>query len=179
MDAGGAPPIPESARWFVDRHAALWQQAVALATDAPLVVLDGDPFKGLWYNPVFTDAGWPGARVVAPIYREHVMRGTLSFPDLYVVLVATEAQLRARRSADATRRRRNFEANLRLLDPQRGYFAAMADSEPRRVLMLETDDRERLVANVLDATGALPLGLPDSATLLAHMTRWLGAEEDA
>jgi hypothetical protein len=75
LDATGAPPVAESAAWYVERHVEQWQRARAAAAVAPLVVLDGDPFKGLWYNWVFGDAGWPGVDVVAPLYQRHVARG--------------------------------------------------------------------------------------------------------
>lgn len=173
LDAAGAPPVAESAPWFVDRHAARWRRARALAAAAPLVVLDGDPFKGLWYNPAFAEAGWPGVDVLGPLYRAHLAGGTLAFPDLYVVLVATDAQLRARRAGDPTRTRRNFEAHLRLVEPQRRYFDELRAADPARVLLLDTGARDALPGAVRDAVAQLPPGAPDSARLLARMAAYV------
>ena len=142
LDARGAPPLAESAAWFVDAHAARWQRAVALAARAPFAVLDGDPFKGLWYGPTFADAGWPGVDVVGPLYAAAVAAGALAFPDLYVALDATEARLRARRAGDATRTRRHFEQHLRLVEPLRRWFAALASAAPERVLRIDTTDMD-------------------------------------
>lgn len=173
LDAAGAPPIAESAAWFAARHAARWRRAVEAAAVAPLVVLDGDPFKALWYDPVYAGAGWPGVDVVAPLHRAHVAQGTLAFPDLYVVLQATEAELRARRAGDPTRTRRSFETHLRLVAPQRRWFVALRAAAPRRVVLPDTGDRDRLADVVRAAVAELPPGAPDSARLLDAMLAWI------
>ena len=173
LDATGAPPVAESAAWYVERHVEQWQRARAAAAVAPLVVLDGDPFKGLWYNWVFGDAGWPGVGVVAPLYQRHVERGALAFPDLYIVLEASEAQLRQRRDDDATRSRQNCEAHLRLVRPQRRYFAALADADPTRVLLLDTGRREELVGAVMARLGASRGEQVNAGALLDHMIGWI------
>lgn len=173
LDASAAPPIAESAAWFVDAHAAQWQHVRALATGAPLVVIDCDPMKGLWFNWVFAEHGWPGIDVQAPLHRAHIERGTLAFPDLYVVLQATEAQLRARRAGDPTRTRRNHEMHLRLAAPQRRYFQALQAADPPRVLLLDTGEQATLVDTVLAAVERLPSGPPDSMRLFNHMARWV------
>ena len=175
LDASGAPPIAESAAWFAERSAERWRRARKRAAGAPFAVLDGDPFKGLWYNWIYADAGWQGVDEVAPLYRAHLRRGTLAFPDLYVVPLATEAQLRQRRAGDPTRRRRSFELNLRMLVPQRRYFQALHAAAPERVALLDSADRDTLVARVLVAIGRLPPDPPDSARLLEHMVAWVRA----
>lgn len=48
------------------------------------------------------------------------------FPDRYSPLVADEATLRERREADQTRRRRNFERHLWLMEALPRYFGAVA-----------------------------------------------------
>jgi hypothetical protein len=173
LDAGAAPPIPESAAWFVDAHAAQWQQARVLAAQAPLVVMDCDPLKGLWFNWVFAEHAWPGIDEQAPLHRTHIERGTLAFPDLYVVLQATESQLRARRAGDPTRTRRNHEMHLRLAAPQRRYFQALQAANPPRVLLLDTSDQSKLVETVLAAVERLPANPPDSMRLFDHMADWV------
>ena len=177
LDASAAPPIAQSAAWFVEVHAAEWRRARELARTAPLVVMDGDPFKGLSFNWVFAEHGWPGIGVQAPLHRAHVEAGTLAFPDLYVVLLATEAQLRARRAADPTRTRRNHEMHLRLVDPQRRYFEALRAADPSRVLLIDTTARDTLVDTVLAAVHALPPDPPDSLRLLDHMVDWVATHD--
>ena len=179
LDAGAPPPVGSSAEWFAERSAERWRRAVDLASDAPFVVLDGDPLKGLWYNRVFADEGWEGVDVVAPLYRARIGAGTLAFPDLYVVLGATGAQLRARRAADPTRARRSFEKHLRLVEPLRRYFGALREADPPRVLFLDTSDRAPLAGAILAALRDLPSSPPDSLRLLDHIAAWLRAHPDA
>lgn len=151
LDGSGAPPPGSSAAWFVERHAEQWRLARRLAAAAPFAVLDGDPFKGLWYNRVYADEGWEGVETVAPLYRAQVEAGALAFPDLYVVLTAPEEELRRRRDGDASRSRRNFEKHLRLAAPLLRYFGALREAAPGRVVTVKTDLRDELAARVADA----------------------------
>lgn len=173
LDASGAPPPGRSAAWFVERHAAQWRLAREMASGAPFAVLDGDPFKGLWYNWVYAEDGWEGVDVVAPLYRGIVTSGALAFPDLYVTLTATEEELRRRRDGDPTRTRRNFEKHLLLAAPQRRYFEALREAAPARVAIVETSERLELVGIVADVLACLPPDPPDSLRLLDHMSGWL------
>jgi DNA polymerase III delta prime subunit len=173
LDASGAPAVGRSASWFVERHAARWRLARGLAAGAPFAVLDGDPFKGLWYNRVYSDEGWEGVEAVAPLYRAQVESGGLAFPDLYVALTASEEELRRRRAGDLSRSRRNFEKHLLLAGPLLRYFHELRDEAPGRVAIIETSTRENLAGLVTAALGRLPSGLPDSLRLLEHMADWL------
>ena len=176
LDAASPPPIPQSAAWFVEQSAARWRRARAEAASVPFVVLDGDPFKGLWYNWVYAEEGWQDVNVLAPRYRAHIERHALAFPDLYVLLDADESQLRRRREADTTRRRRNFEKHLRLVEPLRRYFDALREAAPARVLLLDTSAQKNLTGEVLRALHNLPHDEPDSARLLEHIAAWLRAQ---
>ena len=170
---GNPPPTTDPSEWFVAGHAANWAHAMKLAAVAPLVVLDGDPFKGLWYNWTYADAGSPTLDEVAAAYRRVVKSGALRFPDVYVVLGATEEQLRQRRGGDLARARRNFELHLRLLRPQQRYFAAVAAVAPGCVLWLETTDRAAQAAAVLAEVGKLPRSGSDAPRLLDKLVEWL------
>lgn len=181
--AGGAARVPEvtgtppagadPAAWFVARHVEAYAQARELAATAQLVVLDGDPFKGLWYHWIFAADVASSLARAAQAYARSVTRGDLAFPDLYVVLGATEAQLRDRRAGDPTRSRRNFESHLRLVEPQRRYYGALASVAPGRVLWLDTSDGDSLAGAVLDAVAALPPTPRDAKRLLRVMTAWV------
>jgi hypothetical protein len=168
-----SPPSHDAAQWFVEQDVARWTRACALASQAPFVILDGDPFKGLWYNGIYAADSWLRLEETAALYREHVRHGTLAFPDLYVLLLATEAQLRQRRNGDPTRMRRNFEKHLALIEPQRRYFAAVNEAAPGRVLFLETADRDTLVPAVRDAITALEASDMDDSLLLEKLIDWV------
>ncbi|HEX8561291.1 MAG TPA: hypothetical protein VF668_24580 [Pyrinomonadaceae bacterium] len=173
LDASGAPPPGHSAAWFVERHAAQWRRARELAAGAPFAVLDGDPFKGLWYNWVYSGEGWDGVEAVAPLYRAQVEARSLAFPDLYAVLTAPEKELRRRRDGDASRSRRNFEKHLLLAGPLLRYFDELREADAARVAFVETSARENLVARVTAALRLFPSDPPDSLRLLNHMADWL------
>jgi thymidylate kinase len=168
-----SPPSHDAAQWFAEKDVARWNRARALTSRAPFVILDGDPFKGLWYNWIYAADGWPRVEATAALYRERVRQGTLAFPDLYVLLQATEAQLRQRRAGDPTRTRRNFEKHLALIEPQRRYFAALNDAEPGRVLFLETADQDTLAPAVRDAVTALGSSDMDDSLLLERLIDWV------
>jgi hypothetical protein len=173
LDGSGAPPIASAEPWFTERHEERWGEACALRAGAPFVVVDCDPLKGLWYNWMHAEQGWPGVDVVGPLYREAVRRGSLRFPDLYVFLDATESQLWARRDGDPTRTRRGFESHLRKQEPHRRYFAALQSAAPGRVAFVETQDRASLVDRVAALVAALPPEPPNSHTLLERMIGWV------
>lgn len=169
LDGAGAPPIQESASWFVERHVANWSSALEMARSSPLVVLDGDPFKGLWYNPVFREEGWPPVETMAALYRNAVERGQLEFPDMYLVLSASEIQLRERQASDSSRKRRRFEKHLRLVEPQRSYFAHLQSLSPERVQFLDTAVRINVVGAALANLPSHGVAAGTSVDLLADM----------
>jgi thymidylate kinase len=176
-EVSGTQPPGESAAWFVDEHAKRWREARESAARVPLVVLDGDPFKGLWYNWIYAAEGWAGIEVVAPLYRAELRSGDIGFPDLYVVLQATAATLRSRRMRDATRRRSSFEKHLAMLEPLDRYFDELSVRAPARVVKVETDDRTPgdLVEIVLKEVERLVPPKIDPIRLLDSMADWVAA----
>jgi len=173
LDGSNAPPITSAEPWFTERHVERWRQACALRAGAALVVMDCDPLKGLWYNWMHAEQGWPGVDVVGPLYRDRVRRGALAFPDLYLFLEADEARLWARRDGDPTRTRAGFESHLRKLEPHRRYFTALQAAAPERVAFVDTRDRASLADRVASLVAALPSGPPDSHNLLERMIEWV------
>ena len=173
LTAADAPPPPQAEPWFTERHAERWQAARAAATTAPFAVIDCDPLKGLWYNWMHAHVGWPSADIVEPLYRGRIERGELAFPDLYVYLDATEAQLRQRRAGDPTRQRRGFEKNVATIHPQRRYFSALAEADPGRVAFVDTSARATLIDRVMPLLREPPIQRAADLTLLATMARWV------
>ena len=140
---------------------------------APFVVIDCDPLKGLWYNWMHAEEGWPQIDVVGALYREQFHGDALDFPDLYVFLDATEATLWARRNADPTRSRRGFQKHVHRLNSHRHYFRALQAASPARVRFLETTDRASLPSRVHALIEAVPAAGGDTLALLEEMIRWI------
>ncbi len=179
IDATGAPLNPQSAVWFADRSAERWQHACTLASDADLVILDGDPFKGLWYNAVFHAHGWPDPAQMALLYRERIEAGRLAWPDLYVALDANETALARRRASDPTRRRRNFELHLALVAPLRAYFSALAERWPERVSSLDTTslNPDAIVERFQQVLGSVVRRVETPGVgLVEELANWVGAQ---
>lgn len=171
--ATDAPPPHQAEPWFSDRHADQWRRAHDAAASAPFAVIDGDPLKGLWYNWMHAEDGWPGVDVVAPLYRSRLERGELGVPDLYIYLDATEAQLRQRRADDPTRQRRGFEKHIATLSAHRRYFEALAAADPARVTLMDTTWRGSLVNRVMALVRATPRPRRDALDLLDAMANWV------
>lgn len=185
--SAGAAVIPELSEapapgadaldWFVAGHAKQLARACELRRTAEMIVLDGDPFKGLWWTWIYGSE--QELERVLRLHARAVELGTLFFPDLYVALQATEAQLRERCAGDPTRRRRHFDRHLLLVEPQQRYFREMHRLTPDRVLLLQTNDRESLPQAVIKhAETTSPRGA-DSADRLDHLASWLRAHDVA
>lgn len=173
LDAATPPSVTEAPAWFLARHAAAWSRARAIACDAPLVVLDGDPFKGLWYPWVFPEPGAPSLAESIALHRAVVAQSDLAFPDVYFILRASEDALRARRAADVGRARRRFETHLVLIEPQRRYFAALQACAPSRVRFVDTEHQDALTGVVKSALVDVPAESPNSEALLACASEFL------
>jgi hypothetical protein len=176
LDATGAPPPAEAEPWFTQRHAAKWRRALDAAESAPLVVMDGDSWKGLWYNWLHADEGWPGVDVVSELCAMGLQEGRLAPADVYVILEADVDALRARRHADPTRLRRNQERHLERLPAFAAYITEFARLWGDRVVRLPTVDRESLVPRVLEAVARAPAEPPtlrECEDLLGALSSWL------
>ena len=126
-----------AARFWVDRNVARWQYVLDRERRDGLVVVDTDPFK-LHFTWCLYVAG------IAPRYewelardnsRAAFARERYGLADLAFVSDLDEATLRARRDADTTRRRHNFERHVRLRDALLRWYAAVDSLEPGRVVL--------------------------------------------
>lgn len=163
-------PVDEAPQWYFERQADRWALAAEKARHHRLVILDGDPFQPLWYNWAYDFAGWQGLDFMEAFYRPRLVRGEMNFPDRYILFVADEEALRARKDADPTRQRRGFEAHLRFIAPQRRYFEAMQAFSPGQVQFLNARTVDECVHTVrIEAQEAecQPVALFD------HLIEWL------
>ncbi len=132
--------VPEdegaAARFWVERNAARWAEVRAREERDGLVVVDTDPFKlhftwTLYQSGQTTRRAWELMRDVA---REAFAAGRYGLADLIYVSDLDEPTLRARRDADATRTRRNFERHVKLRDSLIAWYRAIDAIEPGRVV---------------------------------------------
>jgi hypothetical protein len=135
-------PQNASDEWYFERQVERWSLAQEQSKSHPLVILDGDPFQPLWYCWAYDFVGWQDLDFMEQFYQPRVQNKTLRFADLYFILSASEAELRRRKAADESRKRRGFEAHLKMIEPQRRYFQALQTFSPNRVLFLEAESLE-------------------------------------
>lgn len=173
-----ARPENESPDWYFERQVERWSLARQQSQSHPLVILDGDPFQPLWYNWAYDFAGWQDLEFIERFYRPRIRDGTIRFPDLYIIFSASEAELRRRKEADASRRRRGFEKHLRMIEPQRRYFRAMQDVSPHRVLFLQAETIEANMGFIRRSATALTGQNEDEQDrLFDKMLGWLRANK--
>ncbi len=134
--------------WYFERQVERWRMAHAISSSGRIAVLDGDPFQPLWYNAIFAQHAAQSMPDTLAFYREQVERGSLRVPDKYYVLTATQQQLRARKSADTSRSRRNFDKHLQLVAPQLAWFTALKELAPGCVSILQADDAQGLAGAI-------------------------------
>ena len=127
---------PAAARFWVERNAARWEEVLAREARDGLVVVDTDPFKlhfvwTLFRSGQTTEVEWTMQRDAA---REAFEAGRYALADVFLVSDVDVETLRARRSADSTRARRNFERHVLLRDALLRWYGAVDRLEPGRVV---------------------------------------------
>ena len=136
-DHATVPTEPDAAaRFWVERNVARWHEVAAREARDGLVVVDTDPFKLHYVWTLFKtgqigEVDWTMQRDVA---REAFGAGRQALADLFLVSDVDDATLRARRDADPSRTRRNFERHLLLRDSLLRWYAAIDRLEPGRVV---------------------------------------------
>jgi len=136
-DHATVPPEPgAAARFWIERNVARWEDVLAREARDGLVVVDTDPFKLHYVWTLFktgqaTEIEWTMQRDAA---REAFATGRYALADLFLVSDIDDATLRARRDADPTRTRRNFERHVLLRDALLRWYRAIDRLEPGRVV---------------------------------------------
>jgi thymidylate kinase len=168
-------PVDPSPTWYFERQVERWQQAMTKGQSADLVILDGDPFQPFWYNWAYHYVGWEELDTLVAFYESQIRKGTLSFPDRYLLFTANERALRERRATDTTRQRRGFEYHLGFIQPQQTYFAALQMEQPDRVRTITSTDGEatlRLIPAALERVPP-PLTHTSAMDLFHTLIGWL------
>ncbi len=171
-------PKDEPPEWYFERQLDRWSITVEQSKIHQLVILDGDPFQPLWYNWAYNFIGWQELGFLERFYKPRIQTGEIGFPDLYIILSASEEELRQRRAGDVIRRRRGFATHLKLIEPQRRYFEVMKCNAPNRVQFLQAERIEKTVKFVRSIDRDLIEKNENYSTdLLDAMIYWLRANE--
>ena len=133
-DRGVAPE--EWVRYWQEQNELRWRRAVELEQKARLAVCDTDPLKAhyvwcVWQAGLADRTGWDlQCEMTIAAFDEQ----RIGFADLVLFADLDETELRARRSADASRQRRRFETHVRLAAPLKRWYEAVDRIEPGRVV---------------------------------------------
>ncbi|WP_433832840.1 hypothetical protein ACQP2E_17195 [Actinoplanes sp. CA-015351] len=130
------PSPADQAKFWCAVNSRRWSQALRHERRTGLAVCDDDPMK-LHYS-------WSLARV-GELSRHHwqaevdahrlaVAEGRLGLADLILVSAPPATELRRRRDADRSRRRRNFDLHVRLIEPLHEWYHAVERVGAARVL---------------------------------------------
>ena len=142
-DQSAVPTDDEAAaRFWIERNSARWSEVREREFRDGLVVVDTDPFKlhyvwTLWRIGHATRREWelqPAAAL------EAFADGRQGLADVALVSDIDAATLRARRDADPTRTRRNFETHVLLRDTLLRWYRAIDAIDPGRVRFGLPDD---------------------------------------
>ena len=167
-------PSPEPPLWYLERQVELWRFAIEGAQKHGLSILDGDPFQPLWYSWAYGFTEPDTLTTVISFYHEAIAAGSLAFPNRYILLAVSEAELRARKQGDASRSRRNFAKHLSLLRHQPRYFAAMNTISPGLASVLDAGAPITTLAETAISVIRTAQHAEDPLTLLRHLADWLG-----
>jgi hypothetical protein len=116
-------PKKESKTWYLERQVERWQIAQEKIKEYDTLILDGDIFQPLSYNWCFDFKLYnQSLDFLYRFYLSEIKAGRIDFPDKYFYLVTTRENLRYRKENDCTRKRRNFEKHLDILEPHERYI---------------------------------------------------------
>jgi hypothetical protein len=136
-DHATVPTDPQAtARFWVERNVARWQEVVEREARDGLVVVDTDPFKlhfvwTLFKTGQVTEVEWTMQRDTA---REAFAADRYALADVFLVSNIDDMTLRARHDNDASRSRRSFERHILLRDALVRWYSAIDRLEPGRVV---------------------------------------------
>lgn len=131
---GSTAPL-EAARFWSKVNERRWRLALELEARTGLAVCDGDPFKldYIWCKWRIGEATAQEWRAQLTQSRIAFAERTLGVADLIYCVVPSVAELRRRKEADTSRRRRNYDLHVRLAAPLREWYQAAERAWPARV----------------------------------------------
>lgn len=145
--------IPDSKFWYYQKQVVRYQICSKANQSC---ILDGDPFQPLWYNWIYGyPSDFPSFEETMHFYTNQIASQTICFPDLYIVFETSIENLYDRKAKDRTRKRRNFEKHLQLIEPQKCYFQYLKEATNIPVVFLNYDTPNKTKGRVLAAINSL------------------------
>lgn len=164
-------PENEPTHWYLEKQVERYNICQKSNT---LSILDGDIFQPIWYNWV---CNYPTAflpkTATHTFYKEQLSAGKIQFPDLYIIFYVEEKELWSRKEKDLTRRRRNFEKHLKIIEPLQEYWLFLDRETELAVKFVHYLDVETVYLEVLAILENLQKCSIDEAKVFGQIERWL------
>ncbi|WP_051476145.1 ATP-binding protein [Aquimarina megaterium] len=114
-------------------------------------ILDGDIFQPIWYNWVCNyPSSFASKKETHEFYRTKLSEGKIAFPDLYIIFYCDEKLLHVRKEKDKTRKRRNFEKHLEIIEPLKEYYRFLEKETDIELKFVEYENIEIVKRKVLN-----------------------------
>lgn len=132
--------LREQALFYLRKEVERWKLAREKLADHPIVVMDSDPLKPLWFNWAFSFVKGLPLSELDKFFRPFVSNGEMGYPDKYFVLTADEDELFRRRKEDKVRRRPEFEKLSCINEPRLRYYDYLSTIMPGVIERIEIVD---------------------------------------
>ncbi|EZH75868.1 hypothetical protein ATO12_03500 [Aquimarina atlantica] len=157
--------------WYYKKQIERYQ--LSLESDE-MSILDGDIFQPLWYNWIYCyPAEFYSKEETHAFFLKAIRENRICFPDLYILFETTVNKLKERKKNDLTRSRRNFEKHLKMIQPQRKYFAFLKEKTDINVEFVEYDDLESTKRRVLEIISTNQKREINCENNFKQITNWL------
>lgn len=135
--------------WYFEKQIQRWRIANEMMSTHELVVFDGDPLQPLWYNWCYDFIGWQPLSDIIDFFRSYLVKEEFGFPDAYIILHASESELRTRKENDIINKRGKFETHLQFIHPQARYFNNLNELVPGYVRNIKAISVEHNVSEII------------------------------
>ena len=164
----------EPKQWYLERQVERY--GICKAANAPSI-LDGDIFQPIWYNWV---CNYPQAFLskseTHSFYRDRLAEGTIKFPDLYIIFHVDEKELWIRKENDTTRRRRNFEKHLKIIEPLKEYYRFLDQETDIEMKFIHYTDLDKAKNEVLSAIENVSCSNIDGVRAFDQIEDWINTK---
>lgn len=168
-------PSVESNTWYLERQVERWMMAQDKLKTYDTVILDGDIFHPFSYNWCFNfEIFNQNLELIADFYRKALKEYKIGFPEKYFYLYSDKEIIRERKDNDLTRKRRNFEKHLEIVDSHTRYYNSLNEFLPQYVHFVEAIKVEENVKMILgNLNSTTNLTTPYSTEFLEEIINWL------
>ena len=157
--------------WYYERQLDRYQLC---KKSKSISILDGDIFQPIWYNWVCNyPANFASKKETHDFYKNKLSEGKIAFPDLYIIFYCNEKELRFRKENDKTRKRRNFEKHLKIIEPLKEYYRFLDRETDLEVAFIDYKDFLSTRKKVLNSIKNLQPKNIDGLYVFEQIEHWI------